>query len=295
MLNAWPWCFCDCPHYFFLFLYCVLSVISFILSSSFYPFFCSSITLLLFPSSIFPICYCLLIVDCLFFNLSRSLLNISCNFSIHASSLFICVFIFKILDLLYYHYSEFFQVECLFPLYLSGFGVFYLVPSSAVCFYYIFILFNLLCLDLLSADWKVIVLLISESAPMWVAASWRFPGWGNLCLLSGGWSWSFLLKCGAMLNGMFWGACVFGITLCSLFNTQSCTSVSKHDWHGTSISGAWALGWAWSVLRLRPWEGSHYQCSLGSGSSWWITVLDLGLQPQVFNQGDLRDPLVWVL
>lgn len=54
----------------------------------------------------------------------------------------------------------------------------------------------------------------------------------------------FFLKGGAMLNGMFWGACVFGITLCSLSaNTQSCASVSQHDWHGTSISGAfWALG-----------------------------------------------------
>lgn len=112
-------------------------------------------------------------------------------------------------------------------------------------FIFLFIFLIYCVWDLLSADWKVIVLLNCGVCPhvdsclmkvSWLGELVHVFWWMELDL--------FFLKGGAMLNGMFWGACVFGITLCSLSaNTQSCASVSQHDWHGTSISGAfWALG-----------------------------------------------------
>ena len=75
-----------------------------------------------------------------------------------------------------------FQVECLFPLHLSGLVGFYYVPSSAWMFLCLFILSDLLCLGspfcrLPLHGW------------VWTSALRRFPGWVYLCLFSGGWSW----------------------------------------------------------------------------------------------------------
>ena len=80
-------------------LFCSLAVISAILSSN-----------SLIHSSALIFCYWLLLVNfsfqllwcyhCLFFSYPTSFLNISCIFSIHSS--------FKILDHLYYNFSEFF-------------------------------------------------------------------------------------------------------------------------------------------------------------------------------------------
>lgn len=96
-----------------------------------------------------------------------------------------------------------------------------------------------------------------------------------------------------MLNGMFWGACVFGITSCAayllLIHRVVLLFLSTIGMGHPSLepSGLWVeLGqcWDWGLgwLSLSMFLGQEF---------WWITVLDLGLQPQVFNQGDLRDPL----
>ena len=72
--------------YFFLsvsFISTILSSTSLILSSV-------SVILLLVPSSVFDLIYCIISIYWLFFISSRSLLNLSCIFSILVSRLFIC-------------------------------------------------------------------------------------------------------------------------------------------------------------------------------------------------------------
>ena len=75
---------------FVLFFFIVFYISYFnILSSSSLIHSSASVTLLLIPSSVFLISVMALsIVDCLFFKSSKSLLNISCIFLIHASILF---------------------------------------------------------------------------------------------------------------------------------------------------------------------------------------------------------------
>ena len=99
-----------------------------------------------------------------------------------------------------------FQVECLFPLHLSGLVGFYHVPSSAECFsVFSFCLTDLLCLGspfcrLPLHGW------------VWTSALRRFPGWVYLCLRSGGWSWILSLwrvtpcpvVCLGMSMGLIW-------------------------------------------------------------------------------------------
>ena len=85
----------SCHSFFFSLL---LVVISTILSSRSLIHSSASVILLLIPSREFLISFIVLfIIVCLLFNSSRSLLNVSYIFSIS-----------KILDHLYYHYSEFF-------------------------------------------------------------------------------------------------------------------------------------------------------------------------------------------
>ena len=76
---------------FVLFFFIVFYISYFnILSSGSLIHSSASVTLLLIPSSVFSISVMALsIVDCLFFNSSKSFLNISCIFLIHASGLFI--------------------------------------------------------------------------------------------------------------------------------------------------------------------------------------------------------------
>ena len=125
-----PWGELCCPiallitFYSFFFLLCSVLVISTIISSSSHPFFCLRYSTVSSFQCIFNLSYC--IVHCLFFNSSRSLLNISCIFSVHASSLFICAsslfsrfwIIFTIITLKSFSGK-------LFPLYLFGLVGFY--------------------------------------------------------------------------------------------------------------------------------------------------------------------------
>ena len=133
-----------------------------------------------------------IIIDCLLFNSSRFLLNISCTFQIYASCQFIHAFIFKILDNLYFHYSEFFfSGTCLFPFFMFGPVGFYHVPSSAACFsIFSFCLICCVC-GIFSVGWKDIVLYYGI-CPSWVGLDQclvKVSCFGNLWLCSGGWSW----------------------------------------------------------------------------------------------------------
>ena len=132
---------------FFFIVFCFSYFQHFIFQLT-YPFFCLSYSTVGSLQYISNLYYCLLIVDCLFFNPSRSLLNIYCIFLIHASSLFICASIlfsrfwicFTIIILNFFSgrlpISSSFVWSC-------GF-----LPCSFICcmFLCIFILFNLLCL-----------------------------------------------------------------------------------------------------------------------------------------------------
>ena len=125
----------------------------------------------------------LFIADCLFFHSSISLLNSSCNFSIHASSLLICASILfstlgsSLLSLLWI----LFQLSCLFPFHLFGLVDFYHVSSSLACFS-VFSFCLIYCVwGLLSAGWKVIVTLNLESA----ACGWDWTSVHEVFLVRG--------------------------------------------------------------------------------------------------------------
>ena len=68
----------------------------------------------------------------------------------------------------------------------------YHVPSPAKYFSTFSFCLDCCVWGALSAGWKSWFLLIVDSAPCgwsWTSDLSRFPGWGNLCLCSGGWSW----------------------------------------------------------------------------------------------------------
>ena len=106
-------------------LFCSAVFISTTLSSRSLIRSSASVILLLIPSrEVLFYFFMLFIIVCLPFSSSRSLLNISCVFSILFPRFWI---IFTIITL------NFFQVYCLFPPHLFGLLGFYLAPSSAVC------------------------------------------------------------------------------------------------------------------------------------------------------------------
>ena len=250
-----------------------------------YPFFCLSYSTVGSLQYISNLYYCLLIVDCLFFNSSRSLLNIYCIFLIHASSLFICASIlfsrfwicFTIIVL------NFFQVDCLFPLHLFGLVGFYHVASSAVCFY-VFSFCSIYCvLDLLSADWKVIVLLNCGVCPhvgsclmkvSWLGELVPFFWWMELDL--------FFLKGGAMLIVCFGvpmclaSLCAAYLLMCRAVLLFLCTIDMGHP--SLELSGLWVeLGLSVEIeafgraLTINvPWVQEF-----SGGSQSWIWVSNL--------------------
>ena len=109
-------------------LFCSLVVIPTILSSSSLICPSASVILLLVPPSVFHFRFYVVHLS-LFFSSSRSLLNISCIFSILASILF-QDFVSFLLSLLW----TLFEVGCLFALHLFGLVGFYLAPLSVAYF-----------------------------------------------------------------------------------------------------------------------------------------------------------------
>ena len=106
-------------------LFCSLAVISIVLSSV-SLILCSALVILLLVPSIFNFSNWVIHL-CLFFTSYTSLIVDCFLYFLHSVS--------EGLEHLYYHYSElFFQVACLFPLYLFGLVSFYLVPSFVLYF-----------------------------------------------------------------------------------------------------------------------------------------------------------------
>ena len=144
-------------------------------------------------------------------------------FSVHFSSLFICNFILfsRFLDHLYDHYSDFFFSHRL-PISSSlvWFGGFLSCFFTCWIFLSLFILFSLLCWDLLSAGWRVIVPLNYRIYSQWVGldqwlmkVSWLGELvsvflWMELDLIS--------LESNVVSSSEFWGVYGFCVALSSL-------------------------------------------------------------------------------
>ena len=100
-------------------IFCLVEVVSTILSSSSFIYSSASVILLLIPSNI------LFISVCFFFSYSKSLVNISCIFSIFASILFQRSWIIFTIIIM-----DYFSRSFLYPFNFVVFLGFCLVPSS---------------------------------------------------------------------------------------------------------------------------------------------------------------------
>ena len=163
-------------------LCCSVVVISTIFSSR--SHICSSVSviLLLIPSREFYISFIVLfIIVCLLFSSSRSLLNVSCMFSILFPRFWI---IFTTLLWIL------FQVDCLFPLHLFGLVGFYLARSSTA-YFSVFSFCLIYCVwGLLFSGCRFIVPIVFGVCPQgWFSGLCRLPGGRDWCLCSDGWGW----------------------------------------------------------------------------------------------------------
>ena len=154
---------------------------------------------------------------------SRSLLNISCIFSILVSRLFICNSIL---------FSRFWIIFTLIilnsfsgrlPLYSSfvWFGGHLSCSFTCWVFLCLFILFRLLCLGWPSICWKFVVPLYCGGSSLWVRLDeWLVKGswlgklasvfwWVELELIS--------LECNDMSSSELWGVCGFGVSFGHLY------------------------------------------------------------------------------
>ena len=202
---------------------------------------------------------------------SRSLLNLSCIFSILVSRLFICV---SILISRFWSFSLslfriLYQVDSLSLLLLFGLVGMYPVFCLFVCFFF-FTCWVFLCLFIclywcvwggLSVFWSS---LYCEVSSLWVGL------YGCLVkvlwlgkLVSGFW-WVeldfFSLECNEVSSNELRDVNGFGVTLGNLYTeAQGCVPVLLENLHGISCSGTcWPLGGAW------------FQCMYGG--VWWAPV-----------------------
>ena len=93
-------------------------------------------------------------------------------------------------------------------------------------------------------------LLIVETDPCelgWTKGFSRFPGWGSLCLCSGGWSWISFLECNGVSSSKLWDVYWFVMSLGSLsFNVQGCVPVLLDNQCAVSCTETfWLLYRAW--------------------------------------------------
>ena len=186
------------------------------------PFYLPGLLSILLPQLLycwFPLVYFQSwLFHCWLFNSSRSLLNSSYIFLINPSSLSVSTFCFQgfgssLLSL----FLILFQVDSLFLPHLFGLVGFYFGPSPTAYFSDLFFCLVRSAWGLLSSGWKVMVPLNCGVFPHWwgwTSALWRFPGWGDLCLCSGGWNWISSLwtamLCPVVCFGWLWVQCGFG-------------------------------------------------------------------------------------
>jgi len=189
--------------------------------------------MLLFPSRIFLISVIVLfIADCLLFNYSMSLLNISCVFLIYTSCHFIYTSIFS---------PRFWFISTI--IILSSFSGMLLISSSFVwscrflpcsfpccMFLCLFTLFTLLCfgspfcrLESHSPSYLWSMAPVSQFGPVPCEG---FLAW-RTCLCSGGWRWILSLwRAVTSTSSLFWSVYGLCMALGRLFaNGQDCVSV----------------------------------------------------------------------
>jgi len=189
-------------------------------------------------------------MDWLFFISSKSLLNISCIFSILVSRLLSATpFCFQ--DFGSFLLSLFwilFQVDSLSPPLLFGLVGIYHVPLPAEYFS----AFSS-CLDCCvwggpSVFWQFVVPLYCGGSSLWVVLDkWLVKVSWLGKLVSVFW-WVeldfFSLECNKVSSSEFWGVCGFGVTLGSLcIETQAYIRALLENLHGMSCSWTLALGW----------------------------------------------------
>ena len=161
------------------------------------------------------------IIDQFFFISLRSLLNISCIFSVLASSLFICnsICFQDFGSFLLSLFWKLFQVESLSPL-LFGFVGFYHVPSPVEYFSAFSFCLDCCIWDALSTGWMFMIPLNCGVCSLWVGLDqWLVKvSWlGDSHLCSGGWSWISSLwsaiKCPIWVLRCLWICCDFRLPI----------------------------------------------------------------------------------
>ena len=157
-----PLCFIYFHHSIFHFTYPIFNLT--------YPIFCLSYSTVGFPRVLLISVIALFIIDWLFFFSSRSLLNISCIFSILASILFIykSILLSKFWIILLLLFWILFQVDSLFPPLLFGLVGIYHVPLPAEYFPAFSFCLNCCVWGVLSVPWKFVVLLYCRACSLWV-------------------------------------------------------------------------------------------------------------------------------
>jgi len=237
-----------------LFTICLLPHLSYLLPPLFYCWF---------PPECF---WSHLLYYSLYIDSFRSLLNLSCIFSILLSRLFICnsnlfsrfwiIFTIIIQNSL----SGSFPISSSFV----WFGGHLSCSFTCWVFLCLFILFILLCFG-----WPFCILAVGGSSLLWRFLMWvGLDGWlGKVPwlgkLVSVFW-WMeldyFSLECNEMTSNEFWDVSGFGVTLGSLYiEAQSYVPVLLENLCGMSCSGTcWPLGGAW------------FQCTYGG--VWWAPI-----------------------
>ena len=208
-------------------------------------------------------------IVCLLFSSSRSLLNVSCIFSILFPRLWI-IFTIIILN----SFSGSLPISSSFV--MSG-GC---LPCSFICCVFLCLL---ICLTycvwgLLFPGCRFIVPIVFGVCPQWrrlvqwvVLASW----WMRLDLV-------FLMG-RSTSDVVFWGVCHLIMTLGSLSaNGWCCVSVLLVVWHRVSSTVAC---WSLSVTGSWHWDGDLWEIFavryyVELGGLWWTNFLNLALPPQ---------------
>ena len=257
-----------------------------------YPIFCLSYSTVGSLQSVFISFIALFIIYWLFFISSRSLLNISCIFSILASSLFFCN------SILFSRFWIIFTIIILnsfsgrLPISSSFVWFGGLLSCSFTCWIFL-CLFS--CLDCcvwggLSVSWKFVVPLYCGGSSLWVGLDEWLVKVSWLVKLASVFWWVeldfFSLECNEVSSSEFWDVFGFGVTFgCLYFNAQGYIPALLENHHGMSWSGTcWLLDGAWFPCRYGGfWMSSCRLMFLESGVSWCSQVLDLILLSLTFS------------
>ena len=187
---------------------------------------------------------------------SRSLLNISCIFSILISSLSVTPFCFQDFgSFLLSLFSILFQVDSLSPPLLFGLVGIYHVPLPAEYFSAFSSYLGCCVWGSLSVCWKFVVPLYCGGFSLWVELDEWLLKVSWLGKLASVFWWVeldfFSLECNEVSSNELRDVNGFGVTLGSLYiGAKGYVPVLLKNLHGMSCSGTcWSLGGAWFQCR----------------------------------------------